>query len=68
MELWDAFEAEIANRDLGDRVVLKATGCMGKCKYAPNIVMPGKMRYEKVKVRSVPEIISEHFTESHERV
>ena len=68
MELWNELEAEIANRELGDRVRLQATGCMSKCKSAPNIVMPGKMRYEKVKARSIPEIMSEHFTEVPERL
>ena len=60
--VWAALEREITDRDLGDRVVLKGTGCMDKCKAGPNIIMPGKMRYSRIDAKAIPGIMEEHFT------
>ncbi|WP_017328076.1 (2Fe-2S) ferredoxin domain-containing protein [Synechococcus sp. PCC 7336] len=60
--VWQALERGIAEAGLGDRVKLKATSCMGKCKAGPNLIMPGKMRYSHVKAQSVSDLLEEHFT------
>ena len=60
--VWAALEREIAARNLGDRVKLKGTGCMDKCKSGPNIIMPGKMRYSRIDAKAIPGLMEEHFT------
>ena len=60
--LWQALEAGLKEAGLSDRVTLKATGCMGKCKAGPNLIMPGKMRYGRIPVEAVPGLLEEHFT------
>ncbi|NEQ31651.1 MAG: (2Fe-2S) ferredoxin domain-containing protein [Leptolyngbya sp. SIO4C5] len=51
--------------DLGDRVTIKKTGCMGHCKSGPHVVfMPDKKRYSKVKPKTVPELVEKHCVES----
>ncbi|MGK7913349.1 MAG: (2Fe-2S) ferredoxin domain-containing protein [Synechococcus sp.] len=60
--VWSALETAIDEQELGDRVKLKAMGCIDKCKAGPNVIMPGKMRYSRVKAKSVPGLLEEHFT------
>ncbi|MEO0355468.1 MAG: (2Fe-2S) ferredoxin domain-containing protein [Cyanobacteria bacterium P01_A01_bin.3] len=64
--VWAALETAIQDQNLGDRVKLKATGCMDKCKTGPNLVMPGKMRYCKVKAKSIPGLLEEHITSTND--
>ncbi|OBQ32475.1 MAG: (Fe-S)-binding protein, partial [Anabaena sp. CRKS33] len=42
-------------------VAIKGTGCMKNCKAGPNLVMPDKTRYSKVKAEQVPALINKHF-------
>lgn len=60
--VWSALETAIDEQGLGDRVKLRATGCIDKCKAGPNVIMPGKMRYSRVKAKSIPGLLEEHFT------
>lgn len=60
--VWQALEQGIADAGLGDRVKLKGTGCINKCQAGPNIIMPDKIRYSRVKIESIPCLLAEYFT------
>jgi (2Fe-2S) ferredoxin len=57
----EALEEALSDRNLGDRVTLKPTGCMKRCKAGPNIVMPDKTRYSKIRPADLPAILDQHF-------
>ncbi|MGV2826883.1 (2Fe-2S) ferredoxin domain-containing protein [Myxosarcina sp. GI1(2024)] len=47
---------------LANEIEIKKTGCLKKCKQAPNIVMmPDKSRYSKVKTKQLPELVEKHL-------
>lgn len=49
---------QIIERDLGDRLSLRITGCLGFCEMDPFIVVePGHVVYPKLEMRHVPRII-----------
>ncbi len=55
-----AFQQEIEQRGLGDKVDIRATGCHGFCERGPLVVIrPKDIFYQRVRVEDVPEIISE---------
>lgn len=58
-----ALEAALSNRGLEDKVTIKGTGCMKKCKAGPNIVMPDKTRYSRIPSTQVPVIMDKHFAD-----
>lgn len=61
-EIAVALEEQLQELGLGDRVQIKKTGCMSRCKQAPNlVVMPDKTRYSGLDVREIPELIEKHF-------
>lgn len=61
-EIAIALEEQLQELGLGDRVQIKKTGCMSRCKQAPNlVVMPDKTRYSGLDVREIPELIEKHF-------
>ena len=55
-----ALQAALSDRGLADRVTVELTGCMKKCSSGPNLVMPDKTRYSRVKVAQIPELIDKH--------
>jgi NADH:ubiquinone oxidoreductase subunit E len=59
--LCQALESELTNYGLENSVAIKGTGCMKNCKAGPNLVMPDKTRYSKVKAEQVPALINKHF-------
>jgi len=59
--LCQALESELINHGLENSVAIKGTGCMKNCKAGPNLVMPDKTRYSKVKAEQVPALINKHF-------
>ncbi|QEI42594.1 hypothetical protein BMF77_03204 [Dolichospermum sp. UHCC 0315A] len=59
--LCQALESELINNGLEDSVTIKGTGCMKNCKAGPNLVMPDKTRYSKIKAEQVPALIDKHF-------
>ena len=59
--LCQALESELTNHGLENSVAIKGTGCMKNCKAGPNLVMPDKTRYSKVKAEQVPALIDKHF-------
>jgi (2Fe-2S) ferredoxin len=56
-----ALEAELRSKGLEDTVNIKGTGCMKNCKAGPNLVMPDKTRYSKIKPEQVPALVEKHF-------
>lgn len=58
-----ALEAALEEYELTDRVALKGTGCLKRCSAGPNLVMPDKVRYSKVRPQDVPAIVAKHFGE-----
>ncbi|GAX36087.1 (2Fe-2S) ferredoxin domain-containing protein [Nodularia sp. NIES-3585] len=61
-----ALEAALSNRGLEDQVTIKGTGCMKNCKAGPNLVMPEKNRYSRIKAAQVPELMDKHFADNRE--
>ncbi|QJB44147.1 (2Fe-2S) ferredoxin domain-containing protein [Dolichospermum flos-aquae] len=60
--LCQALESELINNGLENSVTIKGTGCMKNCKAGPNLVMPDKTRYSKIKAEQVPDLIDKHFS------
>ena len=57
-----ALEFELKNNGLENSVAIKGTGCIKNCKSGPNLVMPDKTRYSKIKAEQVPVLINKHFS------
>ena len=61
----NAFVEQVANQNLGDKVTVTQTGCIGMCRFEPIVeVFEGdkeRVTYVKVKPEMVPEIIKEHL-------
>lgn len=57
-----ALEEHLRQEGLEDKVTIKGTGCMKRCKAGPNaIVMPDKTRYSKIQPQEIPQLIANHF-------
>lgn len=56
-----ALQQALSDRNLTDQVTIKGTGCMKHCKAGPNIVMPDKTRYSRIRPNEIPAIIDKHF-------
>ena len=61
----NAFVEQVAEQNLGDRVTVTQTGCIGMCRFEPIVeVFEGdkeRVTYVKVKPEMVPKIIKEHL-------
>ena len=61
----NAFVEQVAEQNLGDRVTVTQTGCIGMCRFEPIVeVFEGekeRVTYVKLKPEMVPEIIKEHL-------
>ena len=61
----NAFVEQVAEQNLGERVTVTQTGCIGMCRFEPIVeVFEGdkeRVTYVKVKPEMVPEIIKEHL-------
>lgn len=52
----------LSDRNLDALIPIKKTGCLGRCKKAPNIVMlPDKARYSQVKPKQIPSLVAKHL-------
>ena len=61
-EVYKELVSELDKNGIGDRVEIKTTGCLNRCKKAPNIVvLPDKKKYVKVKPKQIPAIVKEHL-------
>jgi NADH-quinone oxidoreductase subunit F len=59
----EAFEDQINQQKLHDKVLIKKTGCHGFCEIGSVLVIePDNLLYQKVKPEDVPEILSETIT------
>lgn len=57
-------ETELEKRGIRELVEIKTTGCLKKCKKAPNvIVLPDKKQHVRVSPKQVPAMVEEHFSE-----
>ncbi len=55
-----AFQQEVKQQGLSDEVDIRTTGCHGFCERGPLVVIrPNNIFYQRVRVKDVPEIISE---------
>ena len=59
-----ALQQGVEERGLGDRVRIKATGCLKKCGQGPNMIV-GTTRYCHVQAENIPQILEKHFS-THE--
>lgn len=59
--LVEALQAELDDRGLADQVAIKPTGCMKQCKAGPNLIMPDKTRYSRIRSNDVPDLLEKHF-------
>jgi NADH-quinone oxidoreductase subunit F len=58
LEVLSAFRAELKNRRLTGKAVLKETGCHGFCEKGPLVVIrPENVFYQQVEAKDVPEIV-----------
>ena len=61
----NAFVEQVAEQNLGERVTVTQTGCIGMCRFEPIVeVFEGdkeRTTYVKVKPEMVPEIVKEHL-------
>jgi NADH-quinone oxidoreductase subunit F len=54
-----AFQKELTQKGMRERVILKVTGCPGFCEKGPLVtIYPQNIFYQKVKPEDVPEIVS----------
>jgi NADH:ubiquinone oxidoreductase subunit E len=60
-EVCQALEAALSARGLESEVVIKGTGCMKNCTAGPNLVMPDKTRYSRIKATQVPALMDKHL-------
>ena len=60
-EVCQALEAALSARGLESEVTIKGTGCMKDCKAGPNLVMPDKTRYSRIKATQVPALMDKYF-------
>jgi (2Fe-2S) ferredoxin len=61
-EVCQQLENILSDRELTKQVGIKKTGCLKKCKEAPNIVMmPDKARYSKVKPKQIENLVKKHL-------
>jgi (2Fe-2S) ferredoxin len=60
-EVCQALSVALSDRNLDGQVTIKGTGCMKNCKAGPNMVMPDKARYSRVKATQVPALVDKHL-------
>ncbi len=61
-----ALQTELNNRGLAEHVSIRGTGCMKQCKAGPNLVMPDKSRYSRIRPEEVAALVDQHFPETGE--
>ncbi len=60
---YEALKTELAQKGISDSVDIKLTGCLKKCKKAPNLIaLPDKKHYTKVKPKQVATIVEKHLS------
>ncbi|MBW4655319.1 MAG: (2Fe-2S) ferredoxin domain-containing protein [Kaiparowitsia implicata GSE-PSE-MK54-09C] len=59
-----ALQQELSDRQLDHHVTIKGTGCMKRCKAGPNVVMPDKTRYTRIRPDDITQVVDRHFPTS----
>ncbi len=60
-ELCKILDREVHHGSQTQPITVKGTGCMGKCKTGPHlVVMPEKVTYSQVKSQDIPDILMRH--------
>lgn len=60
--IYEKITEELREQGLEDNVIVKKTGCMGRCKSAPNlVVLPSKNRYKCFSEKEIDSLIDNHF-------
>lgn len=55
-------EQTLCERQLQDVIEIQYVGCQKRCSKAPNLtIMPGKHRYDRLSLDSLPALVEEHF-------
>jgi NADH-quinone oxidoreductase subunit F len=63
-KLEEALRVEIENRGLGDRVLVRITGCHGFCERGPMMVIhPQKILYQRVQLKDIEDILQKTIIE-----
>ena len=61
----NAFVEQVAEQNIGDRVTVTQTGCIGMCRFEPIVEVfeadKERVTYVKVKPEMVPEIVKQHL-------
>ncbi len=65
-EVCEVMAATFSKLGISEQVKIKGTGCMKNCKAGPNLVMPDKTRYSRVKASQIPGLIDKHFLSTPE--
>ena len=61
-QVYEELDSILGDRNLDNEVTIKKTGCLKKCKKAPNVVMlPDKAQYTKVKPKQVENLVEKHL-------
>ena len=60
--IYERLQQAIRDQGIADQVSIETTGCMGRCKKAPNlVVMPDKQKYSNFPPNAAAELIHQHF-------
>ena len=61
--VYQELKSELEKRGIAEEVEIKTTGCLKKCKKAPNMVMlPDKEHYVRVKPKQVSNLVEKHLS------
>jgi NADH-quinone oxidoreductase subunit F len=59
-EVCRCVEEEVAQREMGDRVEIKRTGCHGLCERGPVVmIMPDEILYQEIDAADAPDMVTE---------
>ena len=60
--IYQELKSELEKRGIAEEVEIKTTGCLKKCKKAPNMIMlPDKEHYVKVKPKQISDVVEKHL-------
>ena len=61
-EVYRQIKSELASKGVAEEIGIKTTGCLKRCKKAPNIVvLPDKKQYVRVKPKQISSILEKHL-------
>ena len=61
-QVYEKLESVLSDRNLSEQISIRKTGCLKKCKKAPNLVMlPDKAHYTKAKPQQVADLVDKHL-------